>query len=42
MKAKIKIKNETINSLKSLNEYFDFIEEELDRNDWFSIFINSL
>ncbi|WP_264559727.1 carboxy terminal-processing peptidase [Flavobacterium sp. N2270] len=30
------------NSLKSLNEYFDFIEKELDRNDWFSIFINSI
>ncbi|MFD2891940.1 carboxy terminal-processing peptidase [Flavobacterium chuncheonense] len=30
------------NSLKSLNDYFDFIEKELDRNDWFSIFINSI
>ena len=30
------------NSLKSLNEYFDFIEKELDRSDWFSIFINSI
>ncbi len=29
-------------SLKSLNEYFDFIEKELDRNDWFSIFLNSI
>ncbi len=30
------------NSLKSFNEYFDFIEKELDRSDWFSIFINSI
>ena len=30
------------NSLKSLNEYFDFIQKELDRNDWFSIFLNSI
>jgi carboxyl-terminal processing protease len=30
------------NTLKSLNEYFDFIEKELDRSDWFSIFINSI
>ena len=30
------------NSLKSLNDYFDFIEKELDRSDWFSIFINSI
>jgi len=30
------------NSLKSLNEYFDFIEDELDRNDWFSIYLNSI
>ena len=30
------------NSLKSLNEYFDFIEKELDSNDWYSIFINSI
>ena len=30
------------NSLKSLNEYFDFIQDELDRNDWFSIFLNSI
>ena len=30
------------NSLKSLNEYFDFIQTELDRNDWFSIFLNSI
>lgn len=30
------------NSLKSLNEYFDFIEDELDRNDWFAIFLNSI
>lgn len=29
-------------SLKSLNEYFDFIEKELDSNDWYSIFINSI
>ena len=29
-------------SLKSLNEYFDFIENELDSNDWYSIFINSI
>ena len=30
------------NSLKSLNDYFDFIQKELDRNDWFSIFLNSI
>jgi len=30
------------NSLNSLNEYFDFIQDELDRNDWFSIFLNSI
>ncbi len=30
------------NSLKSLDEYFDFVEKELDRNDWFSIFLNSI
>lgn len=30
------------NAEKSLNEYFDFIEKELDRNDWFSIFLNSI
>lgn len=29
-------------SEKSLNEYFDFIEKELDRNDWFSIFLNAI
>uniref|UniRef100_UPI004047D668 carboxy terminal-processing peptidase n=1 Tax=Flavobacterium sp. TaxID=239 RepID=UPI004047D668 len=29
-------------SLKSLNEYFDFIEKELDRDDWFAIFLNSI
>lgn len=29
-------------SLKSLNDYFDFIEKELDSNDWYSIFINSI
>ncbi len=29
-------------SLKSLDEYFDFIEKELDSNDWYSIFINSI
>ncbi|NHN27065.1 carboxy terminal-processing peptidase [Flavobacterium jejuense] len=29
-------------SLKSLDEYFDFIENELDSNDWYSIFINSI
>lgn len=29
-------------SEKSLDEYFDFIEKELDRNDWFSIFLNSI
>ncbi|MCG2609965.1 carboxy terminal-processing peptidase [Flavobacterium sp. SM15] len=28
-------------TLKSLNEYFDFVGE-LDRNDWFSIYINSI
>lgn len=28
-------------SLKSLNEYFGFIEE-LDRNDWFSVYINAI
>ena len=30
------------NSLKSLNEYFDFIQKELPRNDWFSIYINAI
>ena len=30
------------NSLKSLNEYFDFIEDELDRDDWFAIYLNSI
>ncbi|WP_291106381.1 carboxy terminal-processing peptidase, partial [Flavobacterium sp. UBA6195] len=30
------------NSLKSLNEYFDFVEKELDRDDWFAIFLNSI
>ncbi|CAM3834126.1 carboxy terminal-processing peptidase [Flavobacterium cucumis] len=29
-------------SLKSLNEYFDFIQSELDRADWFSMFLNSI
>lgn len=29
-------------SLKSLNEYFDFIQKELTRNDWFSIYLNSI
>jgi carboxyl-terminal processing protease len=28
-------------SLKSLNEYFGFIEE-LDKNDWFSVYINAI
>ena len=28
-------------SLKSLNEYFDFIED-LDRNDWFGIYVNAI
>lgn len=30
------------NSLKSLNEYFDFIQKELTRNDWFSIYLNAI
>ncbi|MCL9770700.1 carboxy terminal-processing peptidase [Flavobacterium sp. HXWNR69] len=30
------------NSLKSLDEYFDFIEDELDRSDWFAIYLNSI
>ncbi len=30
------------NSLKSLNEYFDFIEDELERDDWFAIYLNSI
>jgi carboxyl-terminal processing protease len=30
------------NSLKSLNEYFDFIQKELTRHDWFSIYINAI
>lgn len=30
------------NTLKSLEEYFNFIENELERTDWFSIYINSL
>lgn len=29
-------------SEKSLNDYFNFIQKELDRNDWFSIFLNSI
>lgn len=29
-------------SLKSLNEYFDFIQKELNRNDWFSIYLNAI
>lgn len=29
-------------SEKSLNDYFDFIQKELDRSDWFSIFLNSI
>lgn len=29
-------------SLKSLNEYFDFIEKELNRNDWFAIYLNAI
>lgn len=29
-------------SLKSLDEYFDFIESELERADWFSIYINAI
>lgn len=28
-------------SLKSLNEYFDFIQD-LDQNDWFSVFVNAI
>ncbi len=28
-------------SLKSLNEYFSFVDD-LDRNDWFSVYINSI
>lgn len=28
-------------SLKSLNEYFDFIED-LDQNDWFSVYVNAI
>jgi carboxyl-terminal processing protease len=28
-------------SLKSLNEYFDFIDD-LDQNDWFSVYINAI
>jgi len=29
-------------SLKSLKEYFDFIQKELTRNDWFSIYLNAI
>ncbi len=29
------------NSLKSLDEYFSFVED-LDRNDWFAVFVNSI
>ncbi len=29
-------------SLKSLNEYFDFIEKELNRADWFAIYLNAI
>ena len=28
-------------SLKSLNEYYSFVED-LDRNDWFSVYINAI
>lgn len=30
------------NSLKSLDDYFDFIQKELTRNDWFSIYLNAI
>ncbi len=30
------------NNLKSLDEYFDFIQKELTRNDWFSIYLNAI
>lgn len=30
------------NSLKSLDEYFNFIQKELTRNDWFSIYLNAI
>lgn len=29
-------------TLKSLNEYFDFLESELTRDDWFAIYLNSI
>lgn len=29
-------------TLKSLDEYFDFLESELTRDDWFAIFLNSI
>lgn len=38
-----KIEKESREStLKSLDEYFNFIEDELERADWFSIYINAL
>jgi carboxyl-terminal processing protease len=30
------------NSLKSMNEYFNFIEKELNRDDWFAIYLNAI
>lgn len=30
------------NSLKSLDEYFNLIQKELTRNDWFSIYLNAI
>ncbi|HEU0136013.1 MAG TPA: carboxy terminal-processing peptidase, partial [Flavobacterium sp.] len=49
-KEKVEIKNKTFaeleketreSSLKSLNEYFGFIDD-LERNDWFSVYINAI
>jgi carboxyl-terminal processing protease len=43
MKSFDKIEKEVRETtLKSLDEYFDFLESELTRDDWFAIFLNSI
>ncbi len=43
MKSFEKIEKEVRETtLKSLDEYFDFLESELTRDDWFAIFLNSI
>lgn len=43
VKTFVQLEKETRDSnLKSLNEYFDFVTTELDRNDWFSVYINAI